>query len=60
MAMLKEENKYAKVPLILQYKYNRYTKRWTMKYLVQSMDEWISFESFFKKNADTILVEEET
>ena len=57
LAMLKiEENKYIRVPLIPRYRYNKYSRKWTTKYFVQSMKEWISFEQFLKNNKDTIVV----
>ena len=56
LAMLKEgENKFTRVPLIPKYKYDRYSRKWTTEYFVQSMTECISFEKFLKKNINIII-----
>ena len=58
LAMLKEgENKFTRVPLIPKYKYDRYSRKWTTEYFVQSMTKCISFEKFLKKNINIIIYE---
>ena len=55
-AMLKiNKEKYLRVPIIQRFKFNKYTRRWTKKYFIQSMEEWASFEEFIGKNKDTII-----
>ena len=49
------KEKYLRVPIILRFKFNIYTRRWTKKYFIQSMEEWVSFEEFIRILKDTII-----
>ena len=40
LAMLEiNEEKYIRVPIVPRFKFNKYTRRWTKKYFIQSMEE---------------------
>ena len=56
LAMIQYDvDKLVRVLVIPRYKFNRYTQRWTKEYMVQSMEETMTYKNFFQRNKQFII-----
>ena len=47
--------KYIRVSVIPRYKFNKYNRRWIKEYMVQSMEEAITYKEFIERNKQFII-----